>query len=65
MNRTMPYLQCEKTFGTKVRAFGLGEHLDKLKGLHIKTIGAMASSCTWDPESTTDALLKEKILMTL
>ena len=63
MNRAMSDLQCEKTFGQKARGFGLQDYLQKLKELHIATIGSMANSCSWSPEATTDTLLKEKITM--
>lgn len=63
MNRSLSHLQCEKTFERKARPLGLEDYIPKLDELHIKTIGAMASSCSWNPESTTDELVKEKILM--
>ena len=63
MNRSLSHLQCEKTFERKARSLGLEEYIPKLNELHINTIGAMASSCSWNPESTTDELVKEKTLM--
>ena len=59
MNRTMSYLQCEKTFAAKGRAFGLADLVGKFKTMQTRTIGAMASSCSWSPEATTDALPEE------
>ena len=43
--------------------FHAGEHLQKLKSIHVETIGAMATSCSWNPEQTTDEAVKTKLLM--
>ena len=56
-------MQCEKTFEQKARDLGLQDCIKKFKELNIGTIGAMASSCSWNPESTTDTFVKEKIMM--
>ena len=62
MNTALSYLQCKRTFEQKVRQFHAEAYLPKLKELHIETIGSMATSCSWNPERTTDALVKERIL---
>lgn len=46
-----------------VRNLGLEDKLQRLKDCHLNTIGAMASACSWNPENTTDAMVKTNVVM--
>ena len=61
--RARSRIHCTKTFEQMVRNLGLEDKLQRLKDCHLNTIGAMASSCSWNPENTTDAMVKTNVVM--
>ena len=61
--RARSHIHCPKTFEQMVRNLGLEASIAALAGCNLTTIGSMASSCSWNPEQTTDDMVRTKVVM--
>ena len=61
--RARSHIHCPRTFEQMVTNLGLQAKLQELTACNLTTIGPMASACSWNPEHTTDALVKTNVVM--
>ena len=65
MNEAPSDLHCGRYFEHTAQELHAQDLVPNLRNLHITDVTTMATKCSWNPENTTEAALKEQILQPL
>ena len=65
MNEAPSDLHCRRNFEHTARKFHAQDLVPNLRNIHITDVATMATKCSWNPEETTEAAVKEHILQPL